>query len=334
MSPRSTSSRPFLDAADAARARPPAWRTASSTRCESLDALALPDAGFDLVWSEGALYSVGFDARCARCAGCCGAAAALVATELTWLVDLPASRRRATSGARPIRRCATRDANRARDRGRRLRARRADFALPDVRLVERLLRRSSSRASPRCARARDAGDARGAGRARRRAGRDRSVPRAARAAYGYVFFVERRLRRRGVTARRPRQRHAPATSGDGVPTQVSQSWCTARVAPTCSRRARRGRVGVVLGRHVDEHHVVELEALGLLDLGHLDARREGEVLALDAAQRRQLAARRAPRSRARSTRATASAPRPRRAARRARARAARRPGRRRRRRDR
>ena len=30
------------------------------TRCESMDALALPDASFDLVWSEGALYSVGF----------------------------------------------------------------------------------------------------------------------------------------------------------------------------------------------------------------------------------------------------------------------------------
>ena len=38
--------------------------------------------------------------------------------------------------------------------------------------------------------------------------------------------------------------------------------------------------------HLDEDHVVELEALHLLDLGHLDAGREGELLIADLAEPR------------------------------------------------
>ena len=76
----------------------------------------------------------------------------------------------------------------------------------------------------------------------------------------------------------------------GVPTQLIHSWWIARVAATCSRRPRHiGLSGTLIGAGLHHDHVVELEPLHLLDLGDLDAGREGELLIHDASQARHVA---------------------------------------------
>jgi len=60
-----------------------------ATRRASLDALELPDASYDLAWSEGALYTVGFEHALRKVRRLLRPGAVLAATELTWLVDDP-----------------------------------------------------------------------------------------------------------------------------------------------------------------------------------------------------------------------------------------------------
>ena len=54
----------------------------------------LPPASFDLVWSEGAVYSVGFEAGLAHWRRLVHPDGAVAVTEATWLVDAPPERAR------------------------------------------------------------------------------------------------------------------------------------------------------------------------------------------------------------------------------------------------
>ena len=71
------------------RARGAGLASRITTRCESLDAVALRDTSFDLVWSEGALYTVGFETALRALRRLLRPGGALAATELTWLRDDP-----------------------------------------------------------------------------------------------------------------------------------------------------------------------------------------------------------------------------------------------------
>jgi serine/threonine-protein kinase HipA len=156
------------------------------TRCESLDAVALPDASFDLVWSEGALYTVGFEKALRALHRLLRPGAALAATELTWLTDAapPAARDFWREAYPPM---ASREQNR-----RALAAAGftplADFALPDADWWQGYY----AELEPRIARLRAqlAGDP--AARAALDASqREIDLRRACPDAYGYVFYVMR-----------------------------------------------------------------------------------------------------------------------------------------------
>jgi SAM-dependent methyltransferase len=55
--------------------------------CASMDDLPLADAAFDLVWSEGAVYNIGFDAGTRAWRRLLKPGGVLVASELTWLTE-------------------------------------------------------------------------------------------------------------------------------------------------------------------------------------------------------------------------------------------------------
>jgi serine/threonine-protein kinase HipA len=158
-----------------------------TTRCESMAALALPDAGFDLLWSEGALYSVGFERALRALRRLLRPGGALAATELCWLQDDPPVPARVFwRAAYPA--LATREANRAL-----LRASGyvvvADFVLP----ASDWWQGYYAELEPRIAalRARCAGDV-AALSALANAQDEIDLFRAHPGAYGYVFFVARR----------------------------------------------------------------------------------------------------------------------------------------------
>lgn len=55
----------------------------------SMDALPFGDASFDLIWSEGAIYCMGFDAGLTAWRRLLAADGILVVSELTWLTETP-----------------------------------------------------------------------------------------------------------------------------------------------------------------------------------------------------------------------------------------------------
>jgi SAM-dependent methyltransferase len=55
-----------------------------SPACMSMDAMAFAPETFDLVWSEGALYSIGFDAGVRACRDVLKPGSYLAATEMVW----------------------------------------------------------------------------------------------------------------------------------------------------------------------------------------------------------------------------------------------------------
>jgi SAM-dependent methyltransferase len=123
-------------------------------RRESIDALTLPDACFDLVWAEGALYTVGFETALRAVRRLLRPRGALAATELCWLTEAPPAAARDFWGA------AYPEMARREDRRRSLAtagyAPVADFALPasdwwraSLRVRLRLLRRTPRRVATR-----------------------------------------------------------------------------------------------------------------------------------------------------------------------------------------
>lgn len=180
---------PAFLAALTRRARAAGVADRVTTRCQSLDALDLPDAAFDLVWAEGALYSVGFDRALAALRRLLRPGACLVATELAWLVEDPPQEARAFwREVYPAMR--TREANRSAiaEAGY---APVTDFALPESDWWDGYY----AELEPRIAalRARCAGDV-ATQAVLDGAQREIDLLRACPGAYGYVFFVMRRAR--------------------------------------------------------------------------------------------------------------------------------------------
>jgi SAM-dependent methyltransferase len=162
-----------------------------ATRRESLDALTLPDASFDLAWSEGALYTVGFEKALRALRRLLRPGAALAATELTWLRDdPPAAARDFWREAYPP--MTTREGNRHALAAAGY-ALVADFALPDAdwwqgyyaELEPRIARLRAQCASDAAARA-----------ALELAQREIDLRRCHPDDYGYVFYVMRRAAQR------------------------------------------------------------------------------------------------------------------------------------------
>jgi SAM-dependent methyltransferase len=158
-----------------------------TTRCESMDALALPDASFDLLWSEGALYSVGFERGLAALRRLLRPGGALAATELCWLVENPPAAARAFwQQAYP--QLARREANRAvlEHAGYRVLA---DFVLPESDWWDGYYTELERRIAALRARRESDVDAL---TALTHAQDEIDLKRAHPDAYGYVFFVARR----------------------------------------------------------------------------------------------------------------------------------------------
>lgn len=156
-------------------------------RCQSLDALELPEASFDLAWSEGALYTVGFARGLRALRPLLRPGAALAATELAWLVDDPPPRARAFwreaypgMASREVNRRAIEAAGYAPV---------GDFALPDSDWWSGYYARLEPRIQ--ALRERVAGDA-GAQSALDAAQREIDLQRDCPGTYGYVFYVMRR----------------------------------------------------------------------------------------------------------------------------------------------
>jgi ubiquinone/menaquinone biosynthesis C-methylase UbiE len=57
--------------------------------CGSMFEMDFPDASFDLIWSEGAIYIMGFAAGLSACRRFLKPGGSTVVSELTWLVDNP-----------------------------------------------------------------------------------------------------------------------------------------------------------------------------------------------------------------------------------------------------
>jgi SAM-dependent methyltransferase len=57
--------------------------------CGSMFEMDFPDASFDLIWSEGAIYIMGFGAGLSACWRFLKPGGSVVVSELTWLVDDP-----------------------------------------------------------------------------------------------------------------------------------------------------------------------------------------------------------------------------------------------------
>jgi len=55
--------------------------------CMSMDRMGFVDGSFDLIWSEGALYSVGFERAVSNCRDLLKPGGYLAASELVWLTD-------------------------------------------------------------------------------------------------------------------------------------------------------------------------------------------------------------------------------------------------------
>jgi SAM-dependent methyltransferase len=169
------------------RARAAGLASRIVTRCESLAALRLPDASFDLVWSEGALYTVGFETALRALRRLLRPGGALAATELTWLRDDPPAAAHAfwREAYPPMTTCAgNRRALAAAGY-----APLADFALPDAdwwqgyyaELEPRIARlRAQVAGDPAACAVLDASQ------------REIDLRRACPDAYGYVFYVARR----------------------------------------------------------------------------------------------------------------------------------------------
>lgn len=60
-----------------------------STRCESMDALTLPESSFDLIWSEGAIYVMGFERGLREICRYLVPDGLVAVTEAVWLRDNP-----------------------------------------------------------------------------------------------------------------------------------------------------------------------------------------------------------------------------------------------------
>ena len=158
-----------------------------TTRRESMEAIALPDASFDLLWSEGALYSVGFERALSALRRLLRPGGALAVTELCWLLyDPPTPARVFWRAAYPA--LAGRDAPRAKlaDAGY---VPLADFVLPDADWWAGYYAELEPRIG--ALRARLAGDDE-AQAALGQAQAEIDLKRAHPDAYGYVFFVARR----------------------------------------------------------------------------------------------------------------------------------------------
>ena len=77
---------PFLDRLES---RAKAAGLAIETRCQSMDALDLPPGNYDLVWSEGAIYLIGFEHGLQLWRPLLRPGGYLCLTEITWLTDDP-----------------------------------------------------------------------------------------------------------------------------------------------------------------------------------------------------------------------------------------------------
>lgn len=60
-----------------------------TTLCASMDALTFPDGSFDLIWSEGAIYNIGFERGLREWKRLLAPGGALACSEACWLVDSP-----------------------------------------------------------------------------------------------------------------------------------------------------------------------------------------------------------------------------------------------------
>ena len=58
-----------------------------TTVCSSMDALDFPDGSFDLIWSEGAIYNIGFERGIREWKRLLAPGGALACSEACWLVD-------------------------------------------------------------------------------------------------------------------------------------------------------------------------------------------------------------------------------------------------------
>ncbi|POX43089.1 transferase [Streptomyces sp. Ru73] len=83
--------RPFLDELTAAAARRGLGALITAVRC-SMDRLPFPDHAFDLVWSEGSAYVMGFEAALRSWRRLVAPGGALVVTEPEWSVPDPSPR--------------------------------------------------------------------------------------------------------------------------------------------------------------------------------------------------------------------------------------------------
>lgn len=170
----------------ARRARTAGLGDRIATRCQSIDALDLPDASFDLAWSEGALYTVGFEKALRALRPLLRPGSSLAATELTWLVDDPPEAARAfwREAYPPM---TSRRANRSaiESSGYEMLA---DFALPESDWWDGYYLPLEARIEKLRARA-TGEDARAALDSARR---EIDLFRACPGAYGYVFYVARR----------------------------------------------------------------------------------------------------------------------------------------------
>jgi SAM-dependent methyltransferase len=157
-----------------------------ATRRASLDALDLPDASFDLAWSEGALYAVGFERALRSVRRLLRPGAGLAATELTWLVDdPPEAARKFWHEAYPAMGTRAQNARAIESAGY---TPLADFALPDADWWHGYY----AELEPRIARLRSQVSGAAAARAALDAAqREIDLRREHPDAYGYVFYVAR-----------------------------------------------------------------------------------------------------------------------------------------------
>lgn len=79
---------PFLDELEAA-AKKQGLDTRITTRNTSIDTIDYADMSFDLIWSEGAAYIIGWDTALKKWKRLLRPSGTLVATEICWLVDNP-----------------------------------------------------------------------------------------------------------------------------------------------------------------------------------------------------------------------------------------------------
>jgi len=105
---------PYLDSLTAEAARRGLGDRITVVNC-SMDQLSVPDHSFDVIWAEGSVYTVGFDAALRAWRRLLAPGGVLVITEMEWAVSSPAASVRAYwDAAYPLRtRTANTDAARA-----------------------------------------------------------------------------------------------------------------------------------------------------------------------------------------------------------------------------